>query len=89
MSQEEFKRIVNAVSVKKVWHILKVIHEGTQEVKNFKLQILTIRFEELRMKEDETFNEFHVQLNDVVNSSFNLGEIHNNKVVSKILRSVP
>ncbi|XP_022851835.1 uncharacterized protein LOC111373528 [Olea europaea var. sylvestris] len=30
------------------------------------------RFEEVRMKDDETFDEFYAKLNDIVNSSFNL-----------------
>jgi hypothetical protein len=32
------------------------------------------RFEEIVMEDDETFDEFYAQLNDIVNSNFNLGE---------------
>ncbi|XP_022870995.1 uncharacterized protein LOC111390222 [Olea europaea var. sylvestris] len=47
-------------------------------------------FEEVRMKDDETFDEFYVKLNDIVNSSFNLGErIPETKIVRKVLRSLP
>ena len=54
------------------------------------LQRLTSNFEEIRMKEDETFNEFYAKLKDVVNSTFNLGEsIVESKIVRKILRSLP
>lgn len=42
------------------------------------------------MREDETFDEIYARLNDIVNSSFNLREkISNNRVVKKILRSLP
>jgi hypothetical protein len=44
------------------------------------------------MKEDETFNEFYAQLNDIVNSCFNLREkkiFDNNGIVKKILRFLP
>jgi hypothetical protein len=52
--------------------------------------MLAMRFEELRTGEDETSSEFYALLNDTVNSSFNLGEkIADNKVVRKILRSLP
>ena len=42
------------------------------------------------MEEDESFDEFHVKLNDIVNSTFNLGEIIlEPKIVRKVLRSLP
>ena len=55
-----------------------------------KLQRLTSSFEEIRMEEDETFDEFYVKLKDVVNFAFNLGEyIAESKIFRKILRSLP
>lgn len=45
---------------------------------------------ETKMKEDEMFDEFYAQLNNIVNLSFNLGEkIANKKIVRKILMSLP
>ena len=42
------------------------------------------------MEEDELFDEFYVKLNDIVNSTFNLGEtIHEPKIVRKVLRALP
>ena len=49
-------------------------HEGTNVVKMSKLQMLTSRFETIRMDDHETFREFHAKLMDIVNSNFNLGE---------------
>ena len=41
------------------------------------------------MSDDETFNEFYAKLNDIVNSTFILGEVYDqSKVVRKILRSL-
>ena len=55
-----------------------------------KLQRLTSSFEEIRMEEDETFDEFYAKLKDIVNFSFNLGEsITESKIVRKILKSLP
>ena len=51
--------------------------------------MLTTRFEELRMSEDESFDSFYSKLNEVVTSKSNLGEkIEDSKVVRKILRSL-
>ena len=52
--------------------------------------MLTTRFEELRMSEDESFDSFYSKLNEVVIGQFNLGEkTEDSKVVRKILRSLP
>jgi len=52
--------------------------------------MLKSKFEEIRMKDDKKFDEFYAQLNDIANTSFNLGEkIVENKIVKKkILRSL-
>ena len=65
------------------------MHEGTKAVKINKLQQLITRFESIRMSDDESFDEFYVKLNDIVNSAYNLGEIYDQpKIVRKILRSL-
>ena len=41
------------------------------------------------MSDDESFDEFYVKLNDIVNSAYNLGEIYDQpKIIRKILRSL-
>ena len=52
------------------------MHEGIKAIKINKLQQLTTRFESIRMSDDESFDEFYAKLNDVVNSTYNLGEIY-------------
>ena len=54
-----------------------------------KLQRLTTSFEEIKMEEDESFDEFYAKLKDIMNSAFNLGEtIPKPKIVRKVLRSL-
>ena len=68
---------------------METTYEGTKKVKDTNLQMLTTRFEELRMSKDESFNSFYSKLNEVVIGKFNLGEkIEYSKVVRKILRSL-
>ena len=89
VSIEEFKRISNVKIAHTTWNILQVVHEGTKAVKINKLQQLTSRFESIRMAKDETFDEFYAKLNDIVNSTFNLGEVYEEpKMVRNILRSL-
>ena len=63
-------------------------YEGTKAVKDSKLQRLTTSFEEIKMEEDETFDEFYAKLKDIVNLAFNHGDhIPEPKIVRKVLRS--
>ena len=46
-------------------------------------------FDNIRMAYDKTFDEFFAKLNDIVNSTFNLGEVYEEpKIIRKILRSL-
>ena len=68
---------------------LQTTYEGTKAVKYSKLQRLTTSFKEIKMEEDESFDEFYARLKDIVNSAFNLGEtIPKPKIVRKVLRSL-
>ena len=50
----------------------------------------TTSFEEIKMEEDKSFNEFYTKLKDIVNSAFNLGEtIPEPKIVRKVLKYLP
>ena len=89
VSSDEFDRISYVTISKEVWQILETTYEGTKKEKDTKLQILTIRFEELKMSEDESFDSFYRKLNEVVIRKFNLGEkTEDSKIVRKILRSL-
>ena len=63
--------------------------EGTKKVKDTKLQMLITRFEELKMRKNESLDSFYGKLNEVVIGKFNLGEkIENSKILRNILRSL-
>ena len=87
---KEFQKISSIEIAKEAWTILEITYEGSKAVKIVKLQRLTNSFEEIRMEEDETFDELYAKFKDIVNSAFNLGEsIAESKIVRKILRSLP
>ena len=89
VTNEEFKKISSTETAKEAWTILQKTYEGTKAVKDSKLQRLTTSFEEIKMKEDESFDEFYAKLKDIVNSAFNLEEtILEPKIVRKVLRSL-
>ena len=90
VTNEKFKKISSIETTKEVWTILQTTYEGTKAVKDSKFQRLTTNFEEIKMEEDESFDEFYVKLKDIVNSAFNLGEtIPKLKIVRNVLKSLP
>ena len=74
MTNEEFKKISSTDNAKEAWTILQNTYEGIKAIKNSKFQRLTTSFEEIKMDEDESFDEFYAKLKDIVNSTFNLRE---------------
>ena len=90
VTNEEFKKISSIETAKEALTILQTTYEGTKAIKDSKLQRLTTNFEEIKMEEDESFDEFYAKLKDIVNLAFNLGEtIPKPKIVRKMLRSLP
>ena len=90
VSTDEFHRISHVEIAKEAWTILETTYDGTKKVKGTKLQMLTTRFEELKMGDDESFDSFYGKLNEIVIAKLNLREkIEDANVVRKILRSLP
>ena len=86
VSLDEFHWISHITFAKEAWQILETTYKGTKQVKDTKLQMLTTRFEELRMSEDKSFDSFYSKMNEVVIDKFNLGEqTEDSKEVRKIL----
>ena len=89
VTNEELKKISSTKTTKEAWTILQTTYKGTKAVNDSKFQRLTTSFEEIKMEEDESFDEFYAKLKDIVNSVFNLGEtILEPKIVRKVLRSL-
>ena len=89
VSPDKFHKISHVSIAKEAWQILETTYKGTKKVKDTKLQMLTTRFEELKISEDESFYSFYGKLNEVVIGKLNLGEkTEDSKVVRKILRSL-
>ncbi|MCH94417.1 gag-protease polyprotein, partial [Trifolium medium] len=85
-----FRLVKWCTVAKDAWEILRKAHEGTNKVKLSKLQMLSTNFENLCMKEEETIHDFHMNVLEFANSFDALGEtISDEKLVSKILRSLP
>jgi hypothetical protein len=74
LSPFEFAKISNYESAQEAWKILETTYDGTKLVKFAKLQMLILRFEEIKMLEEETFGEFYSKMSDLRNSMVSLGK---------------
>ena len=74
VTNEKFKKISSTETAKEAQTILQTTYEGIKAIKDSKIQKLTTSFEDIKMEEDESFNEFYAKLKDIVNFVFNFGE---------------
>ena len=51
-------------TTKESWTILQATYEGTKVIKDSKLQRLTTSFKEIKMEEDESFDELYAKFKD-------------------------
>ncbi|TYK30437.1 F5J5.1 [Cucumis melo var. makuwa] len=84
-----FKLINSCSTAKEAWKTLEVAYEGTSKVKISRLQLITSKFEALRMTEDESVSDYNKRVLKIANESLLLGEkIPDSKIVRKVLRSM-
>lgn len=54
------------------------------------MRIPTTRFENLRMREDETISSFHDKIGEISNEAYGIGDPYSNeRLVSKFIRALP
>ncbi|XP_075087835.1 uncharacterized protein LOC142169814 [Nicotiana tabacum] len=58
---DEYNRISSCQSAKEIWEALQTAHEGTTQVKQSKIDMLTIEYELFRMNDDESIQDMHTQ----------------------------
>ena len=65
---------------KEIWECLKTKHEGTNQLKNKKLQMLGREYELFEMKPNEKIGEMYGRLITLVNAMRKLGKKFSNEV---------
>ena len=74
LSESIFPKISSVESSKKAWDTLETFYQGVTKVKNVKLQNLRSDFENMKMKDSETVDNFMTQVMSVVNQLRQYGE---------------
>ena len=89
LSEVEFVKVMHFESTKEMWDKLISSYEGNEKVKDAKLQTYRLKFEQLKMNEDETVSKYFLRVEELVNAMKGLGEkIGEAPLVQKILRSL-
>ncbi|XP_021753741.1 uncharacterized protein LOC110719144 [Chenopodium quinoa] len=90
LGPHEHNRIMGCKSAKQIWDLLEVTHEGTNEVKRSKIDLLMSRYERFEMQSEETIEEMFTRFNDIINELNSLSRhIPIDEQARKILRSLP
>ncbi|XP_070019333.1 uncharacterized protein [Nicotiana sylvestris] len=87
---DEYNRISACETAEEIREALQTAHEGTTQVKQSKIDMLTTEYELFRMKDDEFIQDMHTRFTSIINELHPLGEtIPRNKLVRKILSILP
>ncbi|GAV61491.1 UBN2 domain-containing protein, partial [Cephalotus follicularis] len=90
LSPSEFNRVSSLDSVKEMWDRLMVTYEGTNQVKDTKINRLVHDYELFTMLENENLSSMYARFNDIINALKGLVKVYtNHELVSKILRCLP
>ncbi|XP_070030111.1 uncharacterized protein [Nicotiana sylvestris] len=87
---DEYNKVSASDTAKKIWEALQTTHQGTTQVKQYKIDMLTAEYEHFRMKGDESIQDMHIRFTSIINELHSLGDvIPRNKLVRKILNVLP
>ncbi|GAV62743.1 UBN2 domain-containing protein, partial [Cephalotus follicularis] len=90
LGHNEFSRIRSCLSAKEIWDKLESTHEGTNQVKDSRIDMLIHEYELFEMRHYESIYYMFDRFTNIINSLNSLGKsFSNNELVRKILRSLP
>jgi hypothetical protein len=90
LAEAEFVKVMHLNTAKEMWDKLINSYEGNEKVKGAKLQTYRLKFEQLKMNEEETISKYFLRVEELVNAMKGLGEtVDDSLLIQKILRSLP
>ena len=90
VTKKHIELIQGCETAKEAWEILQTHFEGTSKVKSSRLDYLASKFENLKMGESESVEEFSSQLSGIAHESLVMGKKYKDKkLVKKFLRCLP
>ena len=87
---EEFNKISRLENANKIWDTLIYMHQGTESIKESKLDVLQNQLDKFKMKDGEGIAEIYSRLDLITNEIAGLGseEMTDKFIIKKILRAL-
>ncbi|MQM19043.1 hypothetical protein Taro_052041 [Colocasia esculenta] len=90
LSKKEFNRVSACKSAMEMWEKLRITYEGTDKVKEIRIDILVTQYERFQMQSGESITQMFSRFTDITNGLAGLGKTYEmGDMVRKILRSLP
>jgi hypothetical protein len=89
LAEADFVKLMHLETTKAMQDKLISNYEGNEKVKDAKIQTYRLKFEQLKMIEDETISKYFLRVEELVNAMKGIGKkIEEPFLVQKILRSM-
>jgi len=90
LGQDEYTRISECESAKEIWNALRVAHEGTNQVKQSRIELLMTKYEVFKMSDKETIMDMYTRFTHITNELKSLKKsFTTEELVRKILQFLP
>ncbi|KAK8686489.1 hypothetical protein V6N13_125514 [Hibiscus sabdariffa] len=90
LGPDVYAKVSSSESAKEVWDKLEVIHEGTNDVKETKIGLLNLEYENFKMDPNEDIKSMFNRFSTIVNQLKGFREeISEDKLVRKLIYSLP
>ncbi|XP_017973176.1 PREDICTED: uncharacterized protein LOC108661381 [Theobroma cacao] len=90
LNVSQFNKLSMCENAKRIWDTLETSYEGTNQVKEFKIRLLTCGYEFFRMREGESISKMFERPTNIVEGLKALGmDFFNGQLVKKILYNLP
>ncbi|VFQ88263.1 unnamed protein product [Cuscuta campestris] len=89
VNPDDYRKISSCSTAKEMWDKLEITYEGTDQVREAKIDFLTHEYELFHMKENEKIDNMFERFSKIVNDLHALKKTYtDNELVRKILRSL-
>ena len=78
LDANKFNRISICTSTKEIWNTLEVTHEGTNQIKKLKINMLVHKYELFKIKPNKSISNMFTRFTDITNSLKILGKDYTN-----------
>ena len=90
LDPNKYNKTFSCESAKEIQDKLEMAHEGTNQVKKSKINLLIQSYEMFKMSYSESISEMFTCFTTIINNLKNLGKSYTNEeMIEKLLRSLP